>query len=222
MADQVQPIKFYVGGKGANPPRVKIILEELNLPYKTVMMRHVELKGPEYVKINPNGRLPAIHDPNTGITVWESGAILLYLVARYDAGRKLSFPEGSDEATSAQQWLFFQASGQGPYYGQAMWFKLHHHEQLPSAKERYVKEVNRVTGVLESWLAKQEDGGQGRWLVGGKMSYADLAFAPWQLVVNRALKEDGFDGEAYPLVKEWMGHMMARPAVQRGVESMTQ
>ncbi|KAJ6088361.1 hypothetical protein N7486_009622 [Penicillium sp. IBT 16267x] len=71
----------------------------------------------------PNGRLPAIYDPNTDLRLWESGAIVEYLVERYDTSRKISFESGSMEAQLARQWLFFQASGQGPYYGQACRFK---------------------------------------------------------------------------------------------------
>ncbi|MBE3049801.1 glutathione S-transferase family protein, partial [Candidatus Bathyarchaeota archaeon] len=175
-----------------------------------------------YTAINPNGRVPAIHDPNTDITLWESGAIVLYLLETYDKSYKLSFPAGTKEAHLARQWLLFQASGQGPYYGQAVWFNKFHPEKLPSAKERYVKEAGRVTGVLEGWLAKQEvaEGGDGPWLVGGRLSYADLAFISWQLVVSNAFKGDGFEEDDYPLVKAWLGRMLAREAVKKAVAPM--
>lgn len=218
MLSDLKPIKVWDStGPGPNPPRVKTILEELGLPYETVAVPYDEVKGPGYVKVNPNGRLPAIYDPNTDLTLWESGAIVLYLIDRYDTEHKLSFPAGTNEAYLTQQWLFFQASGQGPYYGQAMWFKMFHPEQLPSAKERYVAEINRVTGVLEGWLAKQEvpAGSDGPWLVGGRLSYADLAFIPWQVVVGKVLGDEGYDVAVYPHVKNWLDRMTARESVKK-------
>lgn len=76
--------------------------------------------------------------------------------------------------------LWYLVSGQGPYYGQAVWFTKFHSEQVPSAKERYYNEVKRVTSVLDGHLKSQPKGADGPWLVGGKFSYADLAFVPWQ------------------------------------------
>lgn len=117
MALELKPIKFWTSdsGKGPNPPRVRTIFELLGLPYESIPVKHDEVKGPAYTSVNPNGRLPAIYDPNTDLTLWESGAIVLYLVSRYDTEHRLSFPPGSNEAFLAHQWLFFQASGQGPY-----------------------------------------------------------------------------------------------------------
>ncbi|SPO01867.1 probable glutathione S-transferase Ure2-like [Cephalotrichum gorgonifer] len=216
MSSEIKPIKLWdLANPSPNPPRVKAILEELSLPYETVSIPGDKIKEPEYTKINPNGRVPAIYDPNTDLTIWESGAITLYLIDRYDTDCKLSFPAGSNDAYLAQQWLFFQASGQGPYYGQAFWFKVAHHEQLSSAKERYVKEINRVTGVLEGWLARQEVGSDGPWLVGGKLSYADLAFVNWQLGAYVVFKGEGYEVDDYPHVKAWLGRMTAREAVKK-------
>ena len=99
----------------------------------------------------------------------ESDAILLYLADKYDTERKLSVGDG-EEKFQQLQWLFFQASGQGPYYGQAAWFSFFHSEKIPSAVDRYKKEIVRVLSVLESVLSKQE------WLVGGKFTIADLSF----------------------------------------------
>ena len=192
-------------------------MEELSIPYETVSISGDQIKEPEYTAINPNGRLPAIYDPNTDLTIWETGAITLYLIDRYDTEQKLSFPAGSNEAYLAQQWLFFQASGQGPYYGQAFWFKVGHHEQLPSAKERYVKEINRVTGVLEGWLGKQDVGSDGPWLVGGRLSYADLAFVNWQVGAYAVFKGEGYEVDEYPYVKAWLGRMTAREAVKKAL-----
>ena len=216
MASQLKPIKLY-GVGGPNPPKVAMVLEELGLPYEPIIIPFTDVKGAEYTKINPNGRLPSIYDPNTDLTLWESGAIVLYLVERYDTDHKISFPRGSNEASQAQQWLFFQASGQGPYYGQTIYFARYHHEKVPSAEERFNKEINRVTGVLEGWLAKQ-DQGAGPWLVGDKFSYADLAFINWQVSVGMILAKDQFDPDQFPHVKKWLENMESRAPIKSVLE----
>ncbi|KAK4117031.1 glutathione S-transferase [Canariomyces notabilis] len=214
----LKPIKVW-GKGGPNPPKVAILLEELGVPYEAVFVPLADLKKPEYTAINPNGRLPSIYDPNTGLTLWESGAIIEYLVEKYDTDHKLSFPAGSPESYLAKQYLFFQVSGQGPYYGQAAWFKKFHDEQLPSAIARYVAEVNRVTGVLEGILKKKaEAGGTGPWLVGDKYSFADMAFVSWQTVVVKVIGPEEYNLDDYPYVKGWMDRMLARPAVQAGLD----
>ncbi len=222
----LRPITLY-GQSGANPPKVLILLRELNLPHTVIPIPFSDVKKSSYTAINPNGRLPAIHDPNTNLTLWESGAIVEYLIEQYDKEpRKLSFEPGSNDAFLAKQWLFFQVSGQGPYYGQAGWFLLFHHEKLPSALQRYVDEVHRVMGVLEGWLGKQKEEyegkgglGDGPWLVGNRISYADLAFLPWQVVIEMVLG-DKFNDEGFPLVREWLGKMLERDAVKPVVELM--
>jgi glutathione S-transferase len=116
----------------------------------------------------------------------------------------------------------FQMSGQGPYYGQAVWFKRYHAERVPSAEERYVKEIKRLSGVLEDYLKKQKEEGKagkdGPWLVGGKMSYADLAFLPWQVIVKRIFPADEFDLDAFPEVRDWIQRMYEKPGVKEVVD----
>ncbi|OBZ70415.1 Glutathione S-transferase 1 [Grifola frondosa] len=169
-----------------------------------------EQKGPEHVKLNPNGRIPTIIDHKNGdFVVWESNAIIVYLVETYDKQNKISVSDPKERITQLQ-WLFFQASGQGPYFGQAFWFKAYHAEKVPSAIERYQKETLRVLGVLESVLSKQE------WLVGGKLTAADLAFVTWNGSAFAAILVDypGFSLEKdFPAVKAWHEKIVARPAV---------
>ena len=98
----------------------------------------------------------------------ESNAIIQYLVDKYD--KDLTISVDGDEKYKQLQWLYFQASGQGPYFGQVAWFSMYHPEKIPSAVERYRNEIKRVYTVLESVLSKQE------WLVGGKLTVADLSF----------------------------------------------
>lgn len=218
MASNILPIKVW-GKGGPNPPKVAIVLEELNLPYEFQPITIADVKKPEYLAINPNGRLPAIYDPNTDLTLWESGAIVEYLVERYDTSRKISFEPGSNESQLARQWLFFQASGQGPYYGQAVWFKTFHPERVPSAVERYVNEMKRVSGVVNEFLSKQDVGQGGPWLVGGRISFADLAWTSWSLTVGMFIKaEDGYDVNNFPYLKDWLDRMMARESVRKVIE----
>jgi len=122
-----------------------------------------DLKKPPFEKLNPNGRVPAIEDPNTGITLWESGAIVEYLVETYDTKHSLTYAS-SPEKYFVKQWLHFQMSGQGPYFGQAAWFEKFHPEKIESAKERYKNEIKRVLKVLDKHL---ESSGKG-YLVGDK------------------------------------------------------
>lgn len=95
-----------------------IILEELHVPYTMKLLETSELKSPNFEAINPNGKVPAIVDPNTQVTLWESGAIIQYLLENYDKDCSISF-KSVPEKYQVDQWLFFQASGQGPYFGQA-------------------------------------------------------------------------------------------------------
>lgn len=228
MSSQLKPIKAWgYGSRSANPVKLAMILNELNLPFEAIHVPFADVKNPEYTVINPNGRLPAIQDPNTGITLWESGAIIEYLVDHYDKECRLSFPPGTPESYHAKQWLYFQTSGQGPYYGQLFWFKLFHSTQVPSAIERYIKEVNRVTGVLEGHLSKEKKehgdsiGFDGPWLVGNKISYADISFVSWQKGVEHLLDKDAFDMDKYPVVKEWLAKMTARPAIKTANKQST-
>lgn len=224
MPSELRPIKVW-GSGGPNPPKVTMILEELNLPYEVNTIPFPDVKKPEYTAINPNGRLPSIYDPNTNITLWESGAIVEYLIEKYDTKNLISFTPGTAEYFHAKQWLFFQTTGQAPYYGQAAWFTKFHQEHLPSALDRYVNEVNRVCGVLEGWLAKQKEENShtdGPWLVGNRISYADISFIQWQRVIGMILKADQYDVKRYPMLEEWISKMLARDAVKRGLEHSPQ
>jgi glutathione S-transferase len=101
------------------------------------------------VAVNPNGRVPAVIDPNNNITVWESGAIIEYLVDTYDKEGKLTVTSLASK-WQLKQYLHFQMSGQGPYFGQCLWFYKEHHDDQPSAKERYAEHTIRVVQVFEN------------------------------------------------------------------------
>lgn len=216
----MKPIKIW-GQAGPNPPKIAMLVGELAIPHEIVPIPLNETKTPEYLAINPNGRVPAIYDPNTDLTLWESGAIMEYLIEKYDTDRTLSYAPGSNEAFLTKQWLYFQVSGQGPYYGQAAWFKKYHPEQVKSALDRYMAEMKRVTALLDGQLRKQREtfGGE-PWLVGEKMTYADIAFIPFQLFVPKLIVEElkPYDLEQFKEVAGWMERMIGRPAVKKVLE----
>lgn len=117
----MQPIKIYhaPSGQGPNPWKVIIVLEELGLPWEIVWIPYGEIKSEPYTSLNPNGRLPAMIDLNKNVTLWESGAIINYLIATYDKELKLTYGDDRfEEKWLLQSWLMFQMSGQGPMFGQ--------------------------------------------------------------------------------------------------------
>ena len=153
-SSSLKPITLH-GTVGPNPQKVAMLLHELGLPFESAATGFGDVKSAPYLALNPNGRLPTIHDPNTGTTLWESGAILEYLVETYDSAHALSFARGTPEYFAAKQWLFFQVSGQGPYFGQFVWFTKYHPETVESARKRYLDEIKRVAGVVEGHLEKE-------------------------------------------------------------------
>ncbi|KAI0690195.1 glutathione S-transferase C-terminal-like protein [Cerioporus squamosus] len=193
-------------GRAPNGWKVMIVLEELGLDYETVYLKLVtnENKSEEHTKYNPNGRIPTLVDhKNNDFAIWESGAIISYVTEKHDPTRNISFEKFEDKMQMLQ-WLFFQSSGQGPYYGQASWFLLFTSEKIPSAIVRYQKEIIRVLGVLESVLSKH------RWLVGEKYSAADVSFIT---LVNDF---EGFNLEKdFPSIHRWHNEMLSRPAVSK-------
>ncbi|KAF5864387.1 glutathione S- transferase, nitrogen catabolite repression regulator [Aspergillus alliaceus] len=202
------PIVLYSHPYGPNPWKVAIVLEELGLPYETRFVNFTDVKKEPYINLNPNGRLPAIEDPNMSITLFESGAIVEYLVEHYDPENKLHYTETAAKYQT-KAWLHFQASGQGPYYGQASWFTRFHPERIPSAIERYGNEIRRVTGVLESVLKTRE------WLVGDKCTYADLCFLPWQRWASKYATNPETLDEDFPHVAAWYKKLTSRVAVRK-------
>ncbi|RHZ65950.1 glutathione S-transferase family protein [Aspergillus thermomutatus] len=208
----LKPITLWGHVMGANPWKVVFILEQLGIPYEHKFVPFDGIKKEPYVNINPNGRVPAIEDPNTGITLWESGAILEYLIETYDKQNTISFPAGTPEYFQAKQWLHFQMSGQGPYFGQAVWFTIYHPEKVESAKERYYNEIRRVSGVLDKYLQNRE------YLVGDKFSYVDAAFVPWFQIIP-GITGDAIDLEKdFPNLNAWLKRLHAQPAIAKALK----
>ncbi|CAG8961591.1 hypothetical protein HYFRA_00006125 [Hymenoscyphus fraxineus] len=209
-----KPIKVWMAPAGPNPWKVVLILEELSIPYEIVAFKFDDVKRKPFITLNPNGRAPAIEDPNIGpdgLVLWESGAIIQYLVEQYDTEKKLTYE--TFEKYKVNQWLMFQMSGQGPYYGQLGWFNVLHQEKLPSAILRYKNEVRRVLGVLETSLEGKT------WLVGNKCTYADLSFVTWNERLDALFTvpaERKFEG--FPNVEAWHGRMVGRPSWKAAME----
>jgi len=188
-----------------------MVLEELNVPYILKMIDFRDMKKEPYESINPNGRVPAIQDPNTSITLWESGAIIEYLVETYDKQYNISFSPGSKEHFEAKQWLFYQVSGQGPYFGQAVWFTVYHPEKLPGVIDRYINEIRRVSGVLDRFLQDKD------FLVGGKFSYADASFVTWYLIMSLFAENVNLEAD-FPILNAWLERSKARPAIAKIIQ----
>ena len=219
MSSSSKQFTLYSHAGGPNGWKVAIVLNELGLEYDTVYFdfQAGEQKKPEHTKYNPNGRIPTLVDHKNGdLAVWESNAIILYLIGKYDKDKSLSIDMADvDAMASLNTWLFFQASGQGPYFGQAAWFSMFHSEKIPSAIERYKNEIKRVYSVLESVLTKQS------YLVGkgDKLTVGDLSFVPWNAFAGKIMGEEVDLGSEYPAVKKWTDGMHARPAVSKTLQA---
>ncbi|MBD7977503.1 glutathione S-transferase family protein [Serpens gallinarum] len=189
-----------------NGHKVSIALEELGLAYETHILSFdkQEQKAPEFLKINPNGRIPAIVDrDNDHFAVFESGAILLYLAEK--TGRLL--PADVKGRSTVIQWLMFQMGGVGPMQGQANVFYRYFPEKLPSAIERYQHETRRLYQVLDGRLAQVE-------YLAGDYTIADIATYPWVSMHEWA----GVSVDGLEHLRRWMSALATRPAVQRGLE----
>jgi GST-like protein len=193
-----------------NGRKVSIALEELGLPYtaRFVDITKGEQFKPEFLALNPNNKIPAIvdHEGPGGqpFTVFESGAILLYLAEK--TGKLL--PADVRGRTEAVQWLMFQMSGVGPMLGQLTHFQRYAKEKLPYAIERYTKESERLLGVLDKHLGQHE-------YLAREYSLADIAMYPW-LVIAQQFFPELFTSVAS--VRQYMDRVGARPAVQRGMK----
>lgn len=190
-----------------NGHKVTMFLEETSLPYriKPINIGKGEQFQPDFLKIAPNNRIPALvdHEPAGGgepVSVFESGAILLYLAEK--TGRFIS-PEPRHRVQTLE-WLFWQMGGLGPMCGQNHHFSIYAPEKIPYAIDRYVKETNRLYGVLDRRL-------EGRDFVAGDYSIADMAAYPW--IVPHARQGQNLDD--FPNLKRWFEAIRARPATQR-------
>ncbi|HEX9144176.1 MAG TPA: glutathione S-transferase N-terminal domain-containing protein [Candidatus Binatia bacterium] len=190
-----------------NGHKITIFLEETGLPYsiKPVNIGAGDQFKPEFLAIAPNNRIPAIvdHEPADGgkpLSVFESGAILQYLAEK--TGKFL--PTNVRGRTEVMQWLFWQMGGLGPMLGQNHHFRNYTAEKIPYAINRYVKETERLYGVLDDRLADRE-------FIAGDYSIADMACYPWIVLHER----QGQNLDDFPNLKRWFYTVQPRAAVQR-------
>ena len=193
-----------------NGHKIHIMLEECGLPYRVhaINIGAGEQFAPEFLAISPNHKIPAIVDADgpddAPISLFESGAILLYLAGK--TGKFL--PVSTRARYEVLQWLMFQMGGVGPMLGQAHHFRLYAPEKIAYAIERYTNEARRLYGVMDRRIAKS------RYIGGPEYSIADIAIFPWV----RSWKNQGIDWVEFPNLKGWFDEIAARPAVLRGVE----
>lgn len=215
-------LTLYTAGT-PNGHKASLILEELKAAYpnagleydvKALSFAKDEQKEPWFLKINPNGRIPAIvhHRPDgTDFSVFESAAIILYLVQRFDPEHKFSFPAQSDEESEALQWIFFAHGGVGPMQGQANHFFRYAPEKIPYGINRYINETKRLYSVLETRLENRD------WLVGpgrGTYSIADINVWPWV----KGYKWSGIENlDAFPNLAKWIDRIAERPTTKLAI-----
>ena len=206
-----------------NGHKVHIALEELGLEYKVIPINigAGDQFKPEFLKITPNHRIPAIVDPDgpggKPFTLFESAAIMIYLSEK--TGGKL-IPKDPLCRYKCLEWMMFQMGGVGPMFGQWNHFGAYAEEKLPYAIERYGNEVRRLTRVLNKRLEEAD------WLAGDAYSMADIITFPW--LRTAAERSPRFDERGYvelgeyPAVKRWYDEIAARPAVQRGLKVLAE
>ncbi len=185
--------------------KASIMLEEIGLPYSVhpIKLQEGQQKEPWYLKINPNGRIPAIIDRDEGdFAVFESGAILIYLAEK--TGRLL--PAAVKPRSVAIQWLMFQMGGIGPMQGQANVFFRYAPEKIPYAIDRYQHETKRLYEILDRRLADHE-------YLAGEYSIADIATWPWVRIHAWA----GVEVDDLPHLQRWIEALAQRPACIKGV-----
>jgi len=194
-----------------NGHKVHIMLEECGLPYRVtaVDIGAGDQFKPDFLAISPNNKIPAIVDSDgpdgQPISLFESGAILMYLAAK-SGGRFM--PASTRGRYAMLEWLMFQMGGVGPMLGQAHHFRIYAPEKIPYAIDRYTNEAKRLYGVMDKRLAKS------KYIAGPEYTIADIAIFPWL----RSWKNQGIAWNDFPHLKGWFDEIAARPAVQRGVE----
>ena len=193
-----------------NGHKIHIMLEECKLPYRVhaVNIGTGDQFQPEFLKISPNNKIPALVDSDgpdgKPISIFESGAMLIYLAAK--TGK---FMPKSDRAKfEVLQWLMFQMGGVGPMLGQAHHFRIYAPEKIEYGINRYTNEAKRLYGVMDKQLQSQP------WIAGKTYSIADMAIFPWL----RSWQNQGIDWADYPHLKAWFDRIAERPAVQKAVQ----
>ena len=192
-----------------NGHKVSIMFEETGLEHRVVP---VDIGAgdqfkPEFLKISPNNRMPAIVDRETGISLFEGGAILVYLADKSECLLPKDGPEHRAARCRVLSWLFWQAAGLGPMAGQLSHYRSYLEEPVPYAEQRYANEYERLLAVMDVELEHRE-------FIAGDYSIADIAAFPWVRPYQRL----GKDIDDFPSLKRWYETLEDRPAVRRGID----
>ncbi len=198
-------LKFYFSG-APNPTKIALFLEEAGLPYEAIPVdtRKGDQHKPEFLKVNPNAKVPVIVDGDA--VVFDSSAILLYLGEKTGKFMPANTPKARGEMLS---WMLFIGSGIGPYFGQAVHFRNYSPEKIPYAINRYVFEAQRHLGIINDRLGKQ------KYMVGDSYSIVDMNLWGWARLANFVMGDGTMD--KYPNVKRLMDEISARPAAAKAV-----
>lgn len=209
---------------GPNPYKVAIVLSALDLPYTVKLWEFGDapngVKGPNFLNINPNGRVPALEDLNTGVVSWESGAIIHYLLRVYDKSNKLG-PRGKSPGSDPSEqdhvdfnkWEFFLVSTLGPMLGQLNWYRHYNSVRNEDALSRYEAQAYRTFDVLEGQLG----GSGGESVLPGGFGAVDAHFYPWVSQYGYA----GLKLDSYPGIQKWLEVIRKVPAVKKAYERVS-
>ncbi|CAK9441153.1 uncharacterized protein LODBEIA_P50220 [Lodderomyces beijingensis] len=217
----LSPIKLYTAPT-PNGFKISVFLEVLGLEYDTqvIDISKNESKEDWFVKLNPNGRIPTIVDPNfknapteQGLVLSQTGAILQYLADTYDKEHKHSYPFGSAEYYKTLEYLIFQVSENGPIQGQANHFIIYAKEKVPYGVDRYTNDTKRIYGVYEDILSRNKENGS-KFLVGDRYTVADFALYGWAYRLARI----DIDIHDWPLLGQWFDQLSKLPGVEKGLQ----
>ncbi|KAL2797064.1 glutathione S-transferase [Aspergillus keveii] len=209
----MQPLNLHAHATGPNPIKLAIALEALSLPYNIQQWDFGDdpqkgVKGETFLRINENGRVPALEDPNTGVVSWESGACMNYLRRVYDKSNLLG-PVGDSEQDKVdfEKWEYFLLTTLGPMTGQTNWFRHYNATKNEDALQRYSEQTERCYQVLEGQLKKSG----GHSILPGRVTAVDYHFEPWV----RQFEFAGLSLDKYPHVAQWLRDMTGREEVQQ-------
>ncbi|KAJ5250777.1 hypothetical protein N7489_001187 [Penicillium chrysogenum] len=213
MGTHIKPIVLHAAhATGPNPVKIAMALEALHVPFEVRQWEFGKdpqkgVKGVEFSKINENGRVPAIEDPNTGVVAWESGACMNYVRRVYDTANMIGpTGESAQDLVDFEKWEYFLLSSLGPMTGQTNWFRHFVPQKNENALQRFTEQTYRCYDVLEGQLKKT--GGES--ILPGRVCAVDYHFEPWVRLHSFA----GLSLEKYPLIKKWLGLMSTREEIQ--------
>ncbi|KAH8891191.1 glutathione S-transferase [Thozetella sp. PMI_491] len=212
----IKPLLLHAHSTGPNPIKIAIALEMLKVPYNLQLWQLGDnpengVKSAKFLKITPNGRVPALEDPNTGVVSWESGAIMNYIRRMYDKENLLGPRDSGEQGiVDFEKWEYFLLTTLGPMTGQTNWFRRYHHTQNEDALNRYVEQTTYYYGVFEGQLKTTE----GESVLPGGITAVDLHFLPWLNQHDVA----GLSLEPYPNITKWLKKMLGLAEVQRAFQ----